>query len=52
MLKQARSTKSGMRLQTQDGRWRVKRVREYLQQVDKFLELLLGYSHIKDRQPR
>ena len=40
-----------MRLQTSDGRWRGKRVREYLRQVDRFLELLLGCVHIESGQP-
>jgi hypothetical protein len=51
MLRRARGTEGGMRLQTSDGRWRGKRVREYLRQGDRFLELLLGCVHIESRQP-
>ncbi|RYO53227.1 hypothetical protein AA0116_g10114 [Alternaria tenuissima] len=51
MLKRARSTESGMRLQTSDGRWRSNKVREYLRQVDRFLALLLGCVHMESGQP-
>ncbi|KAL6160848.1 hypothetical protein ACJQWK_11971 [Exserohilum turcicum] len=40
-----------MRLQTSDGRWRIKKVHEYLRQMDRFLELLLGCVHIESGQP-
>ncbi len=51
MLLRARSTESGMRLQTSNGQQRSKKVREYLRQLDRFLELTLGCVHIKSRQP-
>jgi hypothetical protein len=51
MLKQARRTEGGMKLQTKDGKWKSRRVRQYLLQVDRFLELLLGCNHIEDGQP-
>jgi superfamily II DNA helicase RecQ len=51
MLKRARSTQGGMQLQTQDGRWKVKKVRAYLRQVDRFLELLLASVHVMYGQP-
>jgi hypothetical protein len=51
MLKRARGTESGMRLQTSDGRWRSNKVREYLRQVDRFLALLLGCVHMESGQP-
>jgi superfamily II DNA helicase RecQ len=51
MLRQARSKKGGMQLQTVDGRWRSRKVRQYLQQVDRFRELLLGCVHIEQGQP-
>ena len=50
MLQRARSTEGGMRLQTSDGQWRGKKVREYLRQLDRFLELMLGCVHIEYRQ--
>jgi superfamily II DNA helicase RecQ len=40
-----------MRLQTLDGRWRGKRVGQYLRQVDRFLELLLFCVHVTSGQP-
>ena len=40
-----------MQLQTVDGRWRGKKVRQYLRQVDRFLELLIGCVHVKYGQP-
>ena len=40
-----------MRLQTLDGWWRSKKVREYLRQLDCFLALLLGCVHIELGQP-
>jgi superfamily II DNA helicase RecQ len=51
MLTRARSTVGGMRLQTSDGRWRSKKVRAYLRQMDRFLELMLGCVHIVSGQP-
>ncbi|CAE7173591.1 RecQ family helicase [Pyrenophora teres f. teres] len=51
MLQRARSTEGGMRLQTSDGQWRGKKVREYLRQLDRFLELMLGCVHIECGQP-
>ena len=51
MLRRARSTGGGMRLQTSDGRWRRKKVQEYLRQLDRFLELMLGCVHIESGQP-
>src|ERR1051325_22843 len=51
MLQRARSEEGGMRLQTLDGRWRGKRVGQYLRQVDRFLELLLFCVHVTSGQP-
>ncbi|KAL6161913.1 hypothetical protein ACJQWK_11994 [Exserohilum turcicum] len=51
LLTRASSTEGGMRLQTLDGRWRIKKVHEYLRQMDRFLELLLGCVHIESGQP-
>jgi len=51
MLKQADSTKGGRRLQRQDRQWNVKTVRQYLWQVDRFLEMLLCSVHITSGQP-
>jgi hypothetical protein len=51
MLSQARSKPGGKQLQTSDGRWRVKKVRQYLLQVHRFLELLLGSVHFTSGQP-
>jgi hypothetical protein len=51
ILKQARNTVGGIRLQTSDGRWRVKKVREYLRTVARWKELLLGCKHIESGQP-
>ncbi|KAL6164428.1 hypothetical protein ACJQWK_09163 [Exserohilum turcicum] len=51
LLTRASSTEGGMRLQTSDGRWRIKKVHEYLRQMDRFLELLLGCVHIESGQP-
>jgi hypothetical protein len=51
MLQRARSEEGGMRLQTLDSRWRGKRVRQYLRQVDRFLELLLFCVHVTSGQP-
>jgi superfamily II DNA helicase RecQ len=51
MLKQARSTEGGMRLQTLGGRWRSKKVREYLRELDRVKELMLGCVHIEQGQP-
>jgi superfamily II DNA helicase RecQ len=51
MLRQARSKEGGMQLQTVDGRWRGKKARQYLRQVDRFRELLIGCVHIEQGQP-
>jgi superfamily II DNA helicase RecQ len=51
MLTKARSKESGMQLQTRDGRWRDKKVRQYLLQIDRFLELLLCCVHVMSGQP-
>ena len=51
MLTRARSKEGGMQLQTVDGRWRGKKVRQYLRQVDRFLELLMGCVHVEYGQP-
>jgi hypothetical protein len=51
MLKQADSTKGGRRLQRRDRQWNVKAVRQYLWQVDRFLEMLLYSVHITSGQP-
>ncbi|EOA82355.1 uncharacterized protein SETTUDRAFT_161957 [Exserohilum turcica Et28A] len=51
LLTRASSTEGGIRLQTSDGRWRIKKVHEYLRQMDRFLELLLGCVHIESGQP-
>jgi superfamily II DNA helicase RecQ len=51
MLSQARSKPGGKQLQTSDGQWRVKKVRQYLLQIDRFLELLLGSVHFTSGQP-
>jgi hypothetical protein len=51
MLRQARSEEGGMQLQTADGRWRGRSVRQYLRWVDRFRELLVGCVHIEQGQP-
>jgi hypothetical protein len=51
MLNRARSTVGGMQLQTSDGRWRSKKVREYLRELDRVKELMLGCVHIEQGQP-
>jgi hypothetical protein len=51
MLRQARSKEGGMQLQTADGRWRGRSVRQYLRRVDRFRELLVGCVHIEQGQP-
>ena len=51
MLKRARGTEAGMRLQTSDSRWRSKRVREYHRELDRVKELMLGCVHIEQGQP-
>lgn len=51
MLRQARSKEGGMQLQTVDGRWRGRKVQQYLRQVDRFRELLVGGVHIEQGQP-
>jgi hypothetical protein len=51
MLSQARSKLGGKQLQTLDGWWRVKKVQQYLLQVNCFLELLLGSVHFTSGQP-
>jgi superfamily II DNA or RNA helicase len=51
MLARARKRDGGMKLQTVDGRWRAKKVRQYLQQMDRFLELLLFSVHVTSGQP-
>ena len=45
MLERARS-REGVPMQSADGQWRARRVRQYLRQVKVFLELLLGCVHI------
>jgi hypothetical protein len=40
-----------MQLQTIHGRWRDKKVRQYLLQVDCFLVLLMGCEHVECGQP-
>jgi hypothetical protein len=51
MLRQALSEEGGMQLQTADGRWRGRSVRQYLRWVDRFKELLVGCVHIEQGQP-
>jgi hypothetical protein len=51
MLSQTRSKPGGKQLQTPDGRWRGRKVRQYLLRVDCFLELLLMSVHIMSGQP-
>jgi superfamily II DNA helicase RecQ len=51
VLTRARSEEGGMQLQTLAGRWRERRVREYLRQVQRFLELLLFCVHVTSGQP-
>jgi hypothetical protein len=51
MLKQADSTEGRRRLQRRDRQWNVKAVRQYLWQVDRFLEMLLCSVHITLGQP-
>jgi hypothetical protein len=51
ILKQADSTEGGRRLQRRDRQWNVKAVRQYLWQVDCFLEMLLCSVHITLGQP-
>ena len=51
MLGRARSTEGGMRLQTPDGWWRSKKVREYLRELDRVKELMLGCVHVEQGQP-
>jgi hypothetical protein len=51
MLSQARSKPGGEQLQTSDSRWRGKKARQYLRQVDRFLELLLYSVHVMSGQP-
>jgi hypothetical protein len=47
ILNRARSTVGGMQLQTSDGRWRSKKVREYLRELDRVKELMLGCVYIE-----
>ena len=51
ILTRARSGEASMQLQSADGRWRSKKVRQYLLQVDRFLETLLCCVHITSGQP-
>jgi hypothetical protein len=51
ILTRARSGEAGIQLQTRDGRWRSKKVRQYLLQVDRFLETLLCCVHMTSGQP-
>jgi hypothetical protein len=51
MLNRARNTVGGMQLQTSDSRWRSKKVREYLRELERVKELMLGCVHIEQGQP-
>ncbi|KAF1923108.1 uncharacterized protein M421DRAFT_11697, partial [Didymella exigua CBS 183.55] len=51
MLKRALTTEGGQRLKRADGQWSVKAVRQYLRQVDRFLEVLLCSVHVALGQP-
>ncbi|KAI1668018.1 hypothetical protein L13192_07154 [Pyrenophora tritici-repentis] len=51
MLIRARRGDASTRLQARDGRWRSKKVRQYLLQIDRFLETLLCCVHITSGQP-
>ncbi|KAJ4329600.1 hypothetical protein N0V87_010726, partial [Didymella glomerata] len=51
MLRRAINTRGGRRLKRADGQWSVKSVRQYLRQVDRFLEVLLCSVHITSGQP-
>lgn len=51
MLTQAKQSKEGLKLQSRDGRWKVRQVRKYLRQVERFLGLLMVCVHITSRQP-
>jgi hypothetical protein len=51
MLTRAQSRDSGMKLQTVNRQWQAKKVQQYLQQIDRFLELLLFGVHVTSGQP-
>jgi hypothetical protein len=50
MLNRARNTVGSMQLQTSDSWWRSKKVREYLRELDRVKELMLGCVHIEQGQ--
>jgi len=45
------TTAGGLRLTRADGQWSVKAVRQYMRQMDRFLELLLCSVHVTSGQP-
>jgi superfamily II DNA helicase RecQ len=51
MLRRAMTTAGGLRLKRADGQWSVKAVRQYMRQMDRFLELLLCSVHVTSGQP-
>ncbi|GAB7357797.1 hypothetical protein MBLNU459_g0613t1 [Dothideomycetes sp. NU459] len=50
MLKKAKSSEGGRKLRV-NGVWQVRKVRRYLREVDKFMELLLFCVHLTGGQP-
>ena len=52
MLTQAEQSEQGRKLQSSDGKWRVKQVKQYLRQVNRFLALLMVCVHMTSGQPR
>jgi hypothetical protein len=52
MLTRAATTKGGLQLKRADRQWSVRAVRQYMRQMDYFLELLLCSVHVTSRQPR
>jgi hypothetical protein len=51
MLRRAITAAGGQRLKRANGQWSVKAVRQYIRQVDRFLELLLYSVHVTSGQP-
>jgi hypothetical protein len=51
MLTQAATTQGRQQLQRGDRQWDVKAMRQYMQQVDCFLEMLLCSVHVTSAQP-
>ncbi|KAI9882030.1 MAG: hypothetical protein M1823_006233, partial [Watsoniomyces obsoletus] len=51
MLTRLLQSREGQKMRSSDGKWKIKQVKRYLRQVDRFLELLMVCVHVTSGQP-